>query len=159
SVRATAVDADCETNPNHARPHSRSGAAIHGLGTQTPLDENATIAQNAAPAGGPALSAHHTNRWLLTQLGHGKIPGSDKNLFSAEQSTQMWTGVVPTPIRQFPAQFAPTAPHFNEYALGWDISDYRGVKVVGHDGAVLGSQETIALLRDKHVSILIAAHS
>jgi CubicO group peptidase (beta-lactamase class C family) len=156
---STDSDAEYQANPNHARPHSRSGAAIHGLGTQTPLDENATIAQNAAPAGGLAISANDMSRWLLTQLGHGKIPGSDKNLFSAEQSTQMWTGVVPTPIRQFPAQFAATAPHFNEYALGWDISDYRGVKVVGHDGAVLGSQATIALLPDKNVGIFIAANS
>src|SRR4051812_15394657 len=39
---------DYLANPNHARPHSRSGGAIHGLGTQTALDENATIAQNAA---------------------------------------------------------------------------------------------------------------
>jgi CubicO group peptidase (beta-lactamase class C family) len=156
---STDSDAEYQANPNHARPHSRSGAAIHGLGTQTPLDENATIAQNAAPAGGLAISANDMSRWLLTQLGHGKIPGNDNNLFSAEQSTQMWTGVVPTPIRQFPAQFAPTAPHFNEYALGWDISDYRGVKVVGHDGAVLGSQATIALLPDKNVGIFIAANS
>ena len=156
---STDSDAEYQANPDHARPHSRSGGAIHGLGTQTPLDDTATIAQNAAPAGGLAISANDMSRWLLTQLGHGKIPGSDKRLFSDEQSTQMWTGVVPTPIRQFPAQFGATQPHFNEYALGWDISDYRGAKVVGHDGAVLGSQATIALLPDNNVGIFIAANS
>src|SRR4051812_43613165 len=46
--RSTDTDAEYHANPNHARPHSRSGGAIHGLGTQTALDENATIAQNAA---------------------------------------------------------------------------------------------------------------
>jgi hypothetical protein len=71
----------------------------------------------------------------------------------------MWTGVVPTPIRRFPAEFAVTNPNFNLYALGWDISDYRGAKVVGHDGAVLGSQATIALLPGKNVGIFIAANS
>jgi len=156
---STDSDAEYQANPDHARPHSRSGGAIHGLGTQTPLDDTATIAQNAAPAGGLAISANDMSRWLLTQLGHGKIPGSDKRLFSDEQSTQMWTGVVPTPIRQFPAQFGATQAHFNEYALGWDISDYRGAKVVGHDGAVLGSQATIALLPDNNVGIFIAANS
>ena len=80
---STDTDAEFQANPNHARPHSRSGGAIHGLGTQTPLDENATIAQNAAPAGGLAISANDMSRWLLTQLGRGKIPGSDKRLFSA----------------------------------------------------------------------------
>ncbi|HEX5231299.1 MAG TPA: serine hydrolase [Bradyrhizobium sp.] len=156
---STDSDAEFQANPDHARPHSRNSGPIHGLGAQTPLDENATIAQNAAPAGGLAISANDMSRWLLTQLGHGQIPGSGKRLFSEEQSTQMWTGVVPTPIRQFPPEFAATNPHFSEYALGWDLSDYRGTKVVGHDGAVLGSQATIALLPDKNIGIFIAANS
>ena len=156
---STDTDTEFHANPNHARPHSRSGGAIHGLGKQSPLDENATIAQNAAPAGGLAISANDMSRWLLAQLGRGKIPGSDKRLFTEAQSNEMWTGVVPTPIRHFPAQFAATEPNFNLYALGWDISDYRGAKVVGHDGAVLGSQATIALLPGKNVGIFIAANS
>jgi CubicO group peptidase (beta-lactamase class C family) len=156
---STDSDAEFQANPNHARPHSRNNGAVHGQGAQTPLDENATIAQNAAPAGGLAISANDMSRWLLAQLGHGKIPGSEKRLFSDEQSQQMWTGVVPTPIRQFPAEFAVTNPNFNLYALGWDVSDYRGAKVVGHDGAVLGSQATIALLPGKNVGIFIAANS
>jgi len=156
---STNTDADFQANPNHARPHSRSDGPIHGLGTQAPLDENATISQNAAPAGGLAISANDMSRWLLTQLSRGKIPGSDKRLFSEEQSKQMWEGVVPTPIRQFPPEFAATEPNFNLYALGWTISDYRGAKVVGHDGAVFGSQATVALLPDKNVGIFIAANS
>jgi hypothetical protein len=71
----------------------------------------------------------------------------------------MWTGVVPTPIRQFPAQFAPTQPNFSLYALGWAVSDYRGEKVIGHDGAVFGSQATVALLPEQDVGIFIAANS
>jgi CubicO group peptidase (beta-lactamase class C family) len=156
---STDTDAEFQANPNHARPHSRNSGAVHGMGTQAPLDESATIAQNAAPAGGLAISANDMGRWLLTQLGRGSIPGTDKRLFSEEQSEQMWTGVVPTPIRRFPPEFAATEPKFNLYALGWDVSDYRGAKVVGHDGAVLGSQATIALLPDKNVGIFIAANS
>ncbi|MEO8453644.1 MAG: serine hydrolase [Sphingomicrobium sp.] len=156
---STDTDAEFQANPNHARPHSRNNGAIHGLGTQAPLDENATIAQNAAPAGGLAISANDMGRWLLTQLGRGKIPGGEKRLFTEQQSNEMWTGVVPTPIRHFPAEFAATEPNFNLYALGWDISDYRGAKVIGHDGAVLGSQATIALLPGKNVGIFIAANS
>ena len=156
---STDTDAEFLANPNHARPHSRSGGAIHGLGTQTALDENATIAQNAAPAGGLAISANDMSHWLLTQLGHGKIAGSDKRLFSDEQSQQMWTPEVIQPIRHFPPEFAATEPNFSQYALGWDIEDYRGTKVVAHDGAVLGSQATIALVPGKNIGIFIAANS
>ncbi len=156
---STDTDAEFHANPNHARPHSRSGGAIHGLGTQAPLDEKATIAQNAAPAGGLAISANDMSRWLLTQLGRGKIPGSDKRLFAEEQSQQMWTGAVITPIPHYPTDFAVAQPHYNFYALGWDLSDYRGAQVVGHDGAVLGSQATVALLPEKNVGIFVAVNS
>jgi CubicO group peptidase (beta-lactamase class C family) len=151
--------ADYLANPNHARPHSRSGGPIQGLGTQTALDNNATISQNAAPAGGLAISANDMSRWLLTQLGRGKIPGNDKNLFSKDQSEQMWTGAVITPTPHYPAEFAVAQPHYSQYALGWSLSDYRGAQVVGHDGAVLGSQATVALLPEKNIGIFIAANS
>ena len=156
---STDTDAEFQANPNHARPHSRNSGPVHGMGAQSPLDENATIAQNAAPAGGLAISANDMSRWLLTQLGHGKIPGSDQRLFSEEQSKQMWTPEVIQPIRHFPPEFAVTEPNFSLYALGWDIEDYRGAKVIAHDGAVLGSQATIALLPGKNVGIFIAANS
>jgi CubicO group peptidase (beta-lactamase class C family) len=156
---STETDAEFHANPNHARPHSRSDGPIHGLGTQAPLDENATISQNAAPAGGLAISANDMSRWLLTQLGRGKIPGSDKSLFSKEQSELMWTGAVITPTPRYPAEFAVAQPHYNLYALGWTLSDYRGAQVVGHDGAVFGSQATVALLPEKNVGIFVAVNS
>ncbi len=156
---STDSDAEYQANPNHARPHSRSSGPIHGLGTQTALDENATIAQNAAPAGGLAISANDMSRWLLTQLGHGKIPGGDQRLFSDEQSKQMWTGAVITPVPQYPAEFAATQAHYDLYALGWGLSDYRGAQLVSHGGAVLGSQAEVALLPEKNIGIFIAANS
>ncbi len=156
---STDTDAEFQANPNHARPHSRSDGPIHGLGTQAPLDENATISQNAAPAGGLAISANDMGRWLLTQLGRGKIPGSDRQLFSKEQSEQMWTGAVITPVPHYPAEFAVAQPHYDLYALGWGLSDYRGAQIVGHDGAVFGSQATVALSPEKNVGIFVATNS
>ena len=34
----------------------------------------------------------------------------------------------------------PTKPKFYTYALGWEVQDYRGAKIVWHGGAVLGFQ-------------------
>jgi CubicO group peptidase (beta-lactamase class C family) len=158
-TNSTDTVAEFRANPDHASPHSRDSGPVHGMGTQVPLNQDAMIAQNAAPAGGLAISANDMSHWLLAQLGRGSIPGSGKRLFSEEQSEQMWTGVVPTPVRQFPPEFAATEANFSLYALGWDVSDYRGEKVIGHDGAVLGSQATIALVPGKNVGIFIAANS
>jgi CubicO group peptidase (beta-lactamase class C family) len=156
---STDTDAEFHASSNHARPHSRSDGPIHGLGTQAPMDENATISQNAAPAGGLAISANDMSRWLLTQLGRGKIPGGDKRLFTEEQSKEMWTGAVITPTPRYPAEFAVAQSHYNLYSLGWSLSDFRGAHIIGHDGAVFGSQATVALLPDKNVGIFVATNS
>ena len=156
---STNTDAEFQANANHARPHSRNDGPIHGLGTQSPLDENATLAQNSAPAGGLAISANDMSRWLLTQLGRGRIPGSEQQLFSKEQSEVMWTPLVIQPIPTYPTEFTVAQPHYNLYALGWDLSDYRGGHVIGHDGAVFGSQATVAILPEKNVGIFVATNS
>jgi CubicO group peptidase (beta-lactamase class C family) len=156
---STDTDADYMANANHARPHSRSGGAVVGLGKQRPLDETATIAQNAAPAGGLAISARDMTRWLLTQLGHGKIQGSGQRLFSEEQSKEMWTPVVIQPVSEYPGELAVTNPNFYLYGLGWDVQDYRGAKLIWHGGAVFGSLAAVALLPDRNVGIFVAVNS
>jgi len=157
--RSTVSDAEFQAQPDRGHPHSRSGGAIVGLGTQTPLDESAAIAPNAAPAGGLSISANDMSRWLLTQLAHGKIPGSSNRLFSEDQSKEMWEPVTPQPISHYPAQFAVTEPNFYLYGLGWDVQDYRGAKLIWHGGAVFGSLAAVALLPDRNVGIYIAVNS
>lgn len=144
---------------NRALPHSRSDGPIVGLGAQKPLDERATISPNAAPAGGLAISADDMTRWLLTQLNRGKIPGTDRRLYSDEQANQMWRPAVLLPISPMPAQFAPVQPNFDTYALGWNVRDYRGAKLIWHGGAVFGSLAAVALLPDRNIGIYIAANS
>ncbi|MEO7240028.1 MAG: serine hydrolase, partial [Sphingomicrobium sp.] len=156
---STDTDAELQANPDRARPHSRSGGAIVGLGKQTALDESAAISANAAPAGGLAISANDMTKWLLTQLGHGRIPGSDKRLFSDAASVEMWAPVTLEPIDALPAEFAATQPNFNAYALGWDVSDYRGVKIISHGGAVFGSLAMVVLIPDRNIGFFIAVNS
>jgi CubicO group peptidase (beta-lactamase class C family) len=156
---STVSDAEFQATADRGRPHSRSGGGVVGLGTQKPLDEQAAISPNAAPAGGLSISADDMTRWLLTQLGKGKIPGSDRRLFSEEQSREMWNPVVLQPITPYPGEFAVTNPNFETYALGWDVRDYRGAKLVWHGGAVFGSLAAVALLPKKNVGIYVATNS
>lgn len=156
---STVSDAEFQATADRARPHSRSGGGVVGIGTQKALDENATLAKNAAPAGGLSVSADDMTHWLLTQLGHGKIPGSDKRLFSEEQSEQMWNPMILQPIGKLPPEFKVTEANFDTYALGWDVRDYRGANLIWHGGAVFGSLAAVALLPEKNVGIYIATNS
>ena len=117
------------------------------------------MAGNAAPAGGLAISANDMTHWLLVQLAHGQLPGSNARLFSAEQSRQMWSPVTLQPIEERPPELAATQPNFYTYALGWDVQDYRGTKILWHGGAVFGSLTAVALIPDKNVGFSIAVNS
>src|SRR2546430_2825561 len=45
------------------------------------------------------------------------------------------------------------------YALGWDVQDYRGAKLIWHGGAVFGSLAAVVLLPEKNVGFFIAINS
>ena len=99
-------------------------------------------------------------RWLAIQLAHGALPGSDGNrLFSEESSREMWTPQVLIPINQYPAPIAEATPQFSAYALGWDVTDYRGVKIIEHGGAVFGVQTLVVLIPDRQVGFSLQINS
>ncbi|MBA3385150.1 MAG: DUF3471 domain-containing protein, partial [Chthoniobacterales bacterium] len=52
-----------------------------------------------------------------------------------------------------------TQPMFCTYALGWDVQDYRGARLVWHGGAVLGFLTAVVLLPEKDVGFSIEINS
>ncbi|QNM81905.1 serine hydrolase [Sphingomonas sabuli] len=156
---STVSDREYLATADRAHAHVRSDGPIVGLGAQKPLDGDALIAANAAPAGGLSISADDMSRWLQVQLARGKIPGSDRRLWSEEQAAQMWDPVVIQPIAPAIPGFEAVQPNFETYALGWDVRDYRGAKLIWHGGAVFGSLAAVALLPDRNVGIYIAANA
>ena len=146
---------------NRAYPHARMDGGFRGIGKQEVLDEKASLlGRNAAPAGGLSSSANDMGRWLAIQLAHGALPGSDgKRLFSEESSREMWTPQVLIPIHQYPKPIAEATPQFSAYALGWDVTDYRGVKIIQHGGAVFGVQTIVVLIPDRQVGFSLQINS
>ena len=144
---------------NRAYPHARMNGGLRGAGTQEVLDERDELGRNAAPAGGLAISANDFARWLRIQLGGGKLVDSDAHLFSTAARDEMWTPRTIMPISPRPGPIAATTPNFDLYALGWDVRDYRGVKLISHGGAVFGFQTFVALIPDKHVGFSMTINS
>lgn len=146
-------------NPNRAYPHARMNGGLRGAGTQELLDERDELGRNGAPAGGLALSANDFARWIRIQLAGGKLVDSDAHLFSAAAQQQMWKPMVIMPNPPRPDPIKATQPLFDTYALGWDVRDYRGAKLIWHGGAVFGFQTVIALLPEKNVGFSIDINS
>ncbi len=47
----------------------------------------------------------------------------------------------------------------NPYALGWQVQDYRGHKLISHGGGVLGSITRVVLIPEKNVGFTIMMNS
>ena len=158
-THSTVDDKGRLASANRARGHGRLNGAIRGVGDQEPLDESADLAANAAPAGSLAISANDMTRWLLVQLARGKLPEGEGRLFSEEASAEMWNPVVLQPIDPRPDSLRPTQPMFYTYALGWDVQDYRGAKIIWHGGAVFGSLAAVVLIPDRNIGFSVAINS
>lgn len=158
-VNSVTDDEDRFAAPNRAYPHARVNGVFRGLGDQELLDERGGLGRNAAPAGGIASSANDMARWMQVQLARGELPEGDDRLFSEEAANEMWTPVVLMPIRQWPGDLASLVPNFSTYALGWNVEDYAGVKLVRHGGAVFGFLSTVVLIPEKEVGIFVAVNS
>ncbi len=143
---------------DRAFPHARTSGAVRGQGAQGLLDERDELGRNAAPAGGLAISADDFAKWLALQLAHGRLPGGGR-LFSEAAHDTMWHPEVLQPVSPLPDSLKATEPLFDTYALGWDIKDYHGVRIVSHGGAVLGYQSIVALIPDRNVGFAIEINS
>lgn len=141
---------------NRSWPHARLDGRSRGIGTVQPLAFIPSI-DNAAPAGGINASPHDMVRWLQVQLDRGAIGSS--RLFSEAAATEMWTPQMLMPIETQPAALKAIEPNFNTYALGWNVTDYRGHRIVSHGGFVEGSASMTFLIPAKKVGFILMMNS
>ena len=143
---------------NRAFPHARMNGGLRGAGDQERLDERDELGRNAAPAGGLSISADDMARWLSIQLAQGKLPEGGR-LFSEAASKEMWTPVVLQPNTPLPEPLKAAQAMFETYALGWDVQDYRGARIVWHGGAVFGFKAAVVLIPEKQIGFSILINS
>ena len=157
---ATAEMARQLSAPDRAQPHGRVGGPVRGTGPIAMLDERDRLGQAGAPAGLIAASANDMARWLQIQLGHGALPGGKgARLFSEAAAAEMWTPVTPMPIEPYPAPVSGITPTYQAYALGWDVRDYHGAKIIWHAGGLFGFTTVVAMIPEKNVGFAIAVNS
>jgi len=156
---STADEPERFANANRAYPHARMDGGLRGAGTQERLNEREELGRAAAPAGGLTVSANDMARWLIIQLDHGELPGHSGRLFSEAAQKQMWKPMVLQPVGDLPEPLKATQPLFNTYALGWDVTDYAGARIIWHGGAVLGFLTAVVLIPEKHVGFSIEINS
>lgn len=95
---------------------------------------------NIAPAGAINSNVDDMAEWLKLQLNKGSYQG--KQIVSAAQIQETWS------------------PQFKisdnaAYGLGWMLRDYKGQKLVAHDGSVEGYSAIVALLPESNMGFVL----
>jgi hypothetical protein len=109
---------------------------------------------NTNPAGGINANADDMARWLIVQLDSGRI-GDEGRLFSERTARQLWNIVVPRDPGMPPPELAPLRAGFLGYALGLNVRDYRGQKLVTHTGGLPGYVSRVTFLPDVKLGIAV----
>ena len=114
---------------------------------------------NVSGAGGVYSSVHDMNKWMRMQLAGGTYTDRDgraQRLFSEKRQQEMWSIVTPMNIGKpsVPALAAAT-PNFAGYGEGWNLTDYRGHKLVWHTGGWPGMVSRLTLVPDQKVGVIV----
>jgi CubicO group peptidase (beta-lactamase class C family) len=135
-----------EHGGNVATTHARVDGAVRVV--------KPFASDNTNPAGGINASAEDMARWLIVQLDSGRI-GDEGRLFTERTARQLWTIVVPRDAGVPPPEVAPLRAGFLGYALGLNVRDYRGQKLITHTGGLPGYVSRVAFMPDLKLGVAV----
>jgi len=132
--------------------HARLGPPVRGMGPMRVVgpDEDEKI----AAAGGINTNVHDIPAWFRVQLNHGLLPNGQR-LWSAAQADEMWKPQTITQSGSGASAARPDASVMQGYALGWFVQDYRGQRLVAHDGGLTGQVTRQALLPELRCAVAV----
>lgn len=137
---------------NYAWPHEKVDGRLEVIPFET-LD-------NAGPAGSISSSAVEMSRWVMMQLAHGKIPGSEQRIFTEKDSREMWMQQTVIRVEEGgPEELKSLRPHLSGYGFGWFLEDYRGRKLVGHSGGVAGFVSHVEIIPEENLGVIILTNA
>jgi CubicO group peptidase (beta-lactamase class C family) len=141
---------------DQAAPHSAAGGKLAVVKRQ-PME-------NAAAAMGISTSAEDAAKWMTLLLDGGKlaVPGADgkeRRLFSAAQSREMWTPQTPIRVGEPKPPLAATKANFAASGLGFELRDYKGIKLASHGGWQFGFYSTVVLAPAAKLGIAILSNA
>jgi CubicO group peptidase (beta-lactamase class C family) len=150
------------TNAVAARPLVRGTnlAARHAMRPPTArgFGDVVVVQPDESPAGSPASGIHASPNeivyWLQAQLGRGALPGG-RRLWSEAQATEMWTPQIITASSAGPTSDNPVRPVIGGYALGWNVQDYRGRRLLHHSGGLSGHTTYTGIFPDHGLAFAV----
>lgn len=144
-------------NPDVANAHSKINGKIAAVKSMP--------VPNAVGAVGINTNAEDIAKWMMVLLDEGKIAGvKDKDgkparLLSEKQARELWTAQTPIKIAEPKPALAATKPNFSAYGLGFQLRDYKGMKVAMHGGALQGFYSRVLMVPDAKLGVAILTNA
>jgi len=144
-------------NPDVANAHSKINGKIAAVKSMP--------VPNAVGAVGINTNAEDIAKWMMVLLDEGKIAGAkDKDgkparLLSEKQARELWTAQTPIKIPEPKPALAATKPNFSAYGLGFQLRDYKGMKVAMHGGALQGFYSRVLMVPDAKLGVAILTNA
>jgi CubicO group peptidase (beta-lactamase class C family) len=123
-----------------ALPHARVGPPLRYQGAMQPIAGSIAEVWNwdsAAAAGGICTTAADWAKWIGVRLAMGQLPDGTR-LFSEETATEMWRPNIIIGSSPGPTAALPGRAIASTYAMGFQVQDYRGERMVTHGGGSPG---------------------
>jgi CubicO group peptidase (beta-lactamase class C family) len=142
--RSTLSAAELLADEDHATAYERRSGVV------VPVPVRPVTA--LAPAGAINSSAADMTRWLLAQLGDGKLDGRPVMSHATVARQRDPQALVPED-RTFPASTR------HAYGFGWMIGRYREHRVAEHGGGIDGYQTECMLLPDDGIGVVVLTNT
>lgn len=126
---------------NYAAPH---GANLLGEYAPLPLAYEQILIP-LAPAGASWSTAHDMARYLMTELNQGISPNGVR-VVSATNLGETWQPQVPITAQ-------------SSYGLGWIVEQYKGLRLIRHDGNTQSFTADLAFLPESSLGIVVLTNA
>ncbi len=148
--RTFLAEEDFLQDTNFARPHH-----VDILDEQTQVLPDLRL-DHIAPAMGMNSSVADLSRWIRFQLNMGNWEGHQ--IVSAENLWETRELNTSRSLDMGSSRIWPSR-HFDGYGLGWELFDYHGWKVIGHEGGTDGMLSRIVMVPEENFGFVILTNS
>ncbi|KOY85199.1 serine hydrolase [bacterium 336/3] len=141
---------------------------VSSVGSYNRIKSNTNIIDAHAPVNGKAIAIPHDWNETANAAGgimsnitdmavwaeflmNGGVTKDGKRLVSEKQMNYLWQIQTPLTANNIP----PYNSQFYGYALGWFVSDVKGLKQIQHTGGLLGTVTQFTLIPDMKLAIIV----
>ncbi len=144
-----------------ALPHARVGPPLRTHGPMVQIAQSIAEVWNwdsAAAAGGICTTPTDWAKWIAVRLNEGRLADGSR-LFSEDAAREMYRPNIIVGSSPGPTAELPNRSIASTYAMGLQVQDYRGERIVSHGGGSPGGISSTVLIPGRKIGFCIFSNA